>query len=83
MNDPEKKERFSVEATREVTAQDPPTLPKTNAVNLEKHDSAAHKIPAAVYVITWITLSSSIILFNKWILDTAKFRECYACSNIG
>ena len=26
----------------------------------------------------WISLSSSIILFNKWILDTAKFRECLA-----
>ena len=26
----------------------------------------------------WISLSSSIILFNKWILDTAKFRECHA-----
>lgn len=24
---------------------------------------------------TWITLSSSVILFNKWILDTAKFRK--------
>lgn len=24
---------------------------------------------------TWIGLSSSVILFNKWILDTAKFRK--------
>lgn len=27
---------------------------------------------------TWITLSSTIILFNKYILDTAKFRELLA-----
>ena len=24
---------------------------------------------------SWITMSSSVILFNKWILDTANFRE--------
>ncbi|KAI9807748.1 MAG: hypothetical protein M1826_004458 [Phylliscum demangeonii] len=28
----------------------------------------------ALYVIAWITLSSTVILFNKWILDTAKFH---------
>ncbi|MCJ1282677.1 hypothetical protein MMC26_002002 [Xylographa opegraphella] len=28
----------------------------------------------AVYVVAWITMSSSVILFNKWILDTAGFR---------
>ncbi|KAM3413846.1 hypothetical protein BST61_g10523 [Cercospora zeina] len=28
----------------------------------------------AVYIATWISLSSSVIIFNKWILDTAGFR---------
>lgn len=70
MGDSEKKERFSVEATREVNDPPPPTLPKTSSVI--KEDS--HKLPAAFYVIVWISLSSSIILFNKWILSFKGFR---------
>ncbi|EJT70074.1 hypothetical protein GGTG_12247 [Gaeumannomyces tritici R3-111a-1] len=31
-------------------------------------------VPAAVYVIAWISISSSVILFNKWILDTKGFK---------
>lgn len=73
MGDHEKKERFSVEAIREAPAVATPSLPVTNAV-VEKPDSAANKIPAPVYVVTWIALSSSVILFNKWILDKKQFR---------
>lgn len=31
--------------------------------------------PANYFCRVWIALSSSVILFNKWILDTADFRE--------
>ncbi|KAF7719737.1 Triose-phosphate transporter family protein [Penicillium ucsense] len=51
------------------------TLPTVNPA-IEKQQEAA-KSPAfhpAVYVSIWITLSSSVILFNKWILDYANFR---------
>ena len=75
-NDEEKKERFSVEATRDVEAPTVPMLPTANPA-IEEQKSPAYQLPAAVYVIIWISLSSSIIIFNKWILDTAKFRECY------
>ncbi|KAI9696076.1 MAG: hypothetical protein M1836_005907 [Candelina mexicana] len=49
-----------------------PVLPTVNPATekLAPPKSALH--PSA-YIITWITLSSSVILFNKWILDTAKF----------
>lgn len=31
-------------------------------------------IHSSFYVMTWISLSSSVILYNKWILDTLKFH---------
>jgi drug/metabolite transporter (DMT)-like permease len=31
-------------------------------------------VHSAVYIVAWIALSSSVILFNKWILDTLNFR---------
>ena len=71
--DEEKKERFSAETTRDVEAPTVPMLPTTNPVVEQK--SAAYQLPAAAYVMIWISLSSSIIIFNKWILDTAKFRK--------
>jgi hypothetical protein len=73
--DEEKKERFSAETTRDVEAPTVPMLPTTNPA-LEEQKSAAYQLPAAAYVVIWISLSSSIIIFNKWILDTAKFRTC-------
>ena len=71
--DEEKKERFSAETARDVEAPTVPMLPTTNQVVEQK--SAAYQLPAAAYVMIWISLSSSIIIFNKWILDTAKFRK--------
>ncbi|MCJ1460531.1 hypothetical protein MMC28_010913 [Mycoblastus sanguinarius] len=77
MGDPEKyaeKERISAEITRSGPGS--PTLPVLPTVNpaVEKNEPSVAKVHPAFYVITWITLSSSIILFNKWILDTAKFH---------
>ncbi|KAL6715265.1 hypothetical protein ACLMJK_007529 [Lecanora helva] len=77
MGEPEKfneKERVSGEVIRSGPAS--PTVPVLPTVNpeVEKQQPPASKIHPAFYVITWITLSSSIILFNKWILDTAKFH---------
>ncbi|KAF2240888.1 TPT-domain-containing protein [Trematosphaeria pertusa] len=67
----DEKVRSSVEAARDPAA---PVLPTVNP-NLEK--SPQPEAPAfhpAVYISTWIALSSSVIIFNKWILDTAKFH---------
>lgn len=72
--DEEKKERFSAETTRDVEAPTVPMLPTTNPVVAEQK-SAVYQLPAAAYVVIWISLSSSIIIFNKWILDTAKFPK--------
>jgi len=46
-----------------------PVLPTT-----ETSEPAKASLHPAVYVATWITLSSSVILFNKWILDSLNFR---------
>lgn len=48
-----------------------PSLP-TVIQDLEKKKS--NGLHPAVYVVTWISLSSSVILFNKWILDTLGFH---------
>ncbi|KAL3292079.1 triose-phosphate transporter [Colletotrichum asianum] len=49
-------------------------LPTTNP-DLEKSQPPKAAIHPALYVIVWISLSSSVILFNKWILDTLNFRK--------
>ncbi|KAI9801493.1 MAG: hypothetical protein M1833_002725 [Piccolia ochrophora] len=69
----EEKERLSGDVPRSP-AEPAAVLPTVNP-DLEK---ATTQPPAffhpVVYVVSWITLSSSVILFNKWILDTAGFR---------
>ncbi|KAK4697239.1 hypothetical protein P7C71_g802, partial [Lecanoromycetidae sp. Uapishka_2] len=77
MGDSEKyseKERLSGDIVRSGPGS--PMLPVLPTVNpeVEKQQQPAAKLHPAFYVITWITLSSSIILFNKWILSTAKFH---------
>lgn len=64
----DEKSRTSGEVKREE-----PTLPTINpdAVKPEPPKSTVHP---ALYVALWISLSSSVILFNKWILDTLEFR---------
>lgn len=58
-------ERSSSEADRKLesgTAKSPePTPPPGSGLH------------PAFYIALWITLSSSVIIFNKWILTTAKF----------
>lgn len=68
----EEKSRVSTEMTRPSQTAGP-VLPTVNPAveHLAQPTPALHP---AVYIATWIALSSSVILFNKWILDTAKFQ---------
>ncbi|KAH9908043.1 TPT-domain-containing protein [Xylariomycetidae sp. FL2044] len=50
-----------------------PILPTTNP-DSESSQPPKPPVHPAFYVIVWISLSSSVILFNKWILDTLEFR---------
>ncbi|KAL8691026.1 MAG: hypothetical protein Q9218_003664 [Villophora microphyllina] len=72
------KERISAEITRSGTVSpSEPILPVVNpavANSEKKPEPSGSNIHPAVYVTVWITLSSSIIIFNKWILDDAKFH---------
>ena len=74
------KERMSAEIIRSgAVSPSEPILPVVNPaiISEKKVDSpASSKIHPAFYVMTWIALSSSIILFNKWILDDGGFRAC-------
>lgn len=64
----DEKIRVSGETPRATT----PVLPTVNP-GLEKK-SAAPAIHPSLYVVVWIACSSSVILFNKWLLDTLNFR---------
>ncbi|OQN96076.1 hypothetical protein B0A48_17876 [Cryoendolithus antarcticus] len=66
------KERVSAEF--EMKERDPgaPVLPVVNPLS-EKPAQKSDALHPAVYVATWISLSSSVILFNKYLLDTMKF----------
>ncbi|KXL45798.1 hypothetical protein M433DRAFT_88821, partial [Acidomyces richmondensis BFW] len=65
------KERVSGEQERQ--GPDAPVLPTVNP-GAEKAQPAKASLHPAFYIATWISLSSSVIIFNKWILDTAKFH---------
>ncbi|KAI4173560.1 MAG: hypothetical protein LQ343_002898 [Gyalolechia ehrenbergii] len=65
------KERISAEITRSgAVSPSEPVLPVVNpaAISEKKPDPPASNIHPAFYVSVWIALSSSIIIFNKWIL---------------
>ncbi|RKF61985.1 putative sugar phosphate/phosphate translocator [Erysiphe neolycopersici] len=68
----EEKERISGDGLRSS-----PGLPTVNP-EIEKlqaqQDLNSNGIHPAVYVIVWISLSSSVILFNKWILSSLHFH---------
>ncbi|KAJ4170626.1 hypothetical protein NW754_006762 [Fusarium falciforme] len=64
----DEKIRVSGETPRSAT----PVLPTVNP-SLEKQ-SARAAIHPTFYVVAWIGFSSSVILFNKWLLDTLNFR---------
>ncbi|KAI4261558.1 MAG: hypothetical protein L6R42_003239 [Xanthoria sp. 1 TBL-2021] len=72
------KDRISSEITRSgAVSPSEHILPVVNPaiISEKKIDSpASSKLHPAFYVATWITLSSSIIIFNKWILDDAGFH---------
>ena len=71
MSGMEEKQRVSGEIVR---ADGSSTLLPTVNPATEKAQAPKPAMHAAVYVAAWITMSSSVILFNKWILDTAGFR---------
>lgn len=64
-------ERSSSEADRKLEAG--------NAKSPEPAPSPGAGLHPAFYIALWITLSSSVILFNKWILTTAKFGAIAPC----
>ncbi|KAF2088446.1 DMT family organic anion transporter [Saccharata proteae CBS 121410] len=64
----DEKTRTSSEAPRDAAN----VLPTINPDAPQPEPKAA--LHPAVYIATWISLSSSVIVFNKWILDTAGFR---------
>ncbi|OCL01483.1 TPT-domain-containing protein [Glonium stellatum] len=66
----EEKVRTSADGARDTAA---PVLPTVNPA-AEKSQPESASFHPAVYIATWITLSSSVIVFNKWILDTANFH---------
>ncbi|KAF2722336.1 TPT-domain-containing protein [Polychaeton citri CBS 116435] len=67
------KERVSGEQERQGPGE--PVLPTVNPAASEKSQPVQQAgFHPSVYVITWITLSSTVIIFNKWILASAGFR---------
>lgn len=66
----DEKTRVSGEVSRD---QDATVLPTVNP-DAQKSQPPKAAIHPALYVIIWISMSSSVILFNKWILDTLEFR---------
>jgi hypothetical protein len=71
MADNEKKERISGESPR--LAEPSTTLPTVN-VATEKAEPPKAALHPAVYVVTWISLSGGVILFNKYLLSTMGFK---------
>jgi len=65
----EEKTRASGDQPRE---QNEPVLPTVNP-DAEKSQPPKASLHPAFYVTVWIALSSSVILFNKWILSTLGF----------
>ncbi|KAG8406862.1 hypothetical protein J3459_018582 [Metarhizium acridum] len=67
----EEKSRVSGEVPRAESSS--PVLPTVNPA-AEKPQPPKSVVHPAFYVIVWIGFSSSVILFNKWVLDTLNFR---------
>ncbi|KAG9234163.1 triose-phosphate transporter family-domain-containing protein [Amylocarpus encephaloides] len=66
----EEKARLSGDSPRRAQS---PLLPTVNPSSEKLAEPASAGLHPAVYVIVWISLSSSVILFNKWILSTLGF----------
>ncbi|KAM3455172.1 hypothetical protein MY3296_002541 [Beauveria thailandica] len=69
----DKKSGDAVEMERLVEEAPSPTLPTVNP-DAEARKPAGMVLPPWLYVVAWISFSSLVILFNKWVLDTLKFR---------
>ncbi|KAF2746903.1 TPT-domain-containing protein [Sporormia fimetaria CBS 119925] len=68
----DEKIRSSLDAARDPAA---PVLPTVNPnIKEPQPQPEKKKLHPAVYISTWIALSSSVIVFNKWILSTKKFE---------
>ncbi|KAK3321214.1 triose-phosphate transporter family-domain-containing protein [Cercophora scortea] len=68
----DEKSRASGDSPREANEPILPVVnPEAEKAQTPKASSAIHP---ALYVIVWISLSSSVILFNKWILSTLHFE---------
>ena len=76
MSSGEEKQRVSGDIPRsaEANASLLPTVNPSVVAAAEKSEPPSASLHPAFYVAAWITMSSSVILFNKWILDTAGFR---------
>ena len=73
----DEKRRISGDDPRADGGAAAPSLPAPVTSNANNEKAEAGKSAAlhpAFYVTTWIAMSSAVILFNKWILDTAEFR---------
>ncbi|KAI9856756.1 MAG: hypothetical protein M1813_008793 [Trichoglossum hirsutum] len=68
----EEKARSSQDEVR--SPQEPSQILPVVNPTAERPAARGPSLPAAVYVVLWITTSSTVILFNKWILDSANFR---------
>lgn len=67
----DEKMRSSVDAARDPAQ---PVLPTVNPNVKRSQQPESASFHPAVYISTWIGLSSSVIIFNKYILDRANFR---------
>lgn len=68
------KERQSGEQERPQDPILPTTSQEAEKAQEQQQKAASGGLHPAVYVATWITLSSSVIIFNKYLLDTKKFQ---------
>jgi drug/metabolite transporter (DMT)-like permease len=67
----DEKMRSSVDAARDPAQ---PVLPTVNPNIKRSQQPESASFHPAVYISTWIGLSSSVIIFNKYILDRANFH---------
>lgn len=68
-------ERSSSEADRKLEAGTVNSTEPGSGSSSTSNSSTGGGLHPAFYIALWIFLSSSIILFNKWILTTAKFGK--------
>ena len=71
MSSMDEKQRLSGESPRSNDSSST-VLPTVNPAT-EKPEPPKAALHPAFYIVTWISMSSATILFNKWILDTAGF----------